>query len=298
MRKRKIPVCFITDDAYVLPTLTAIESLFACKKLLTQYSVFVLTGSDLSERSRTAISAVHHGITVISEQVDPVFDAVSNNGRHVSKTALLKFRLPEIFHDYDQLLYIDSDVVIQKDLKRFMLTDLEREGVYAAVVETYSAPLLKVNPFDYLSVRHYFNSGVMLLNLKKMREDNIGSKLMDYRLNGRNHYMDQDALNEVFHDRVLFFPITYNLMYTSMYRFSPEQVCRLYRLPAVKTWDELVNMSYILHYSSSEKPWLYDNIWKNEIWYRYYCRLPETVRSAFPLSRVRHEKAHRPVESS
>ena len=49
---------------------------------------------------------------------------------------------------------------------------------------------------DYPHER-YFNSGVMLVNLTAWRRDGISDKLLNYRLHGKNDFMDQDALNVV-----------------------------------------------------------------------------------------------------
>ena len=52
----------------------------------------------------------------------------------------------------------------------------------------------------------------MLLNLKRMREQNLFNRLVEYRTNGLNYYMDQDTFNVVFNDEVIYLGYEYNCL--------------------------------------------------------------------------------------
>ena len=58
----------------------------------------------------------------------------------------------------------------------------------------------------------YFNSGVILFNLKKWRELDCENQLAEHALYSRAHYMspDQDLLNIVFRNRILCLNLKYN----------------------------------------------------------------------------------------
>ena len=57
---------------------------------------------------------------------------------------------------------------------------------------------------------HYINSGVCLLNLKKIREDNMVKKLNRFLNTHKLMYPDQDTINIVFKDKILFLDNKYN----------------------------------------------------------------------------------------
>ena len=59
-------------------------------------------------------------------------------------------------------------------------------------------------------VDNYINSGFVLFNLKKMREDNIKKKIFDILNSTELKYPDQDALNLVCNKKILFLPSMYN----------------------------------------------------------------------------------------
>ena len=88
-------------------------------------------------------------------------------------SALLKFKISEILANYDKIIYLDGDILVQKDLTE--LYNIDIDGYYVAAVDDTGKIYHKKDV--YAKYPNYFNSGVMLLNLKKCREDNISSKL-------------------------------------------------------------------------------------------------------------------------
>ena len=67
----------------------------------------------------------------------------------------------------------------------------------------------------------------MLLNLKLMRENRLTEKLYDYRRNGRNDFMDQDALNAIMSGNAKFLPFRYNMIATCL-RYSNPKLLSMY----------------------------------------------------------------------
>ncbi len=290
----KTPICFITDQNYALSALTAIRSLLLNRDPGSEYKIYVLTAEDIPQKTERMFRMIDRDIEIISLEKEEKYQKITSENPHVSTTALYKFNLADIFSEYKRLLYIDTDVLILRDLGNLLKTDLQ--NAYAAVVETYSARTYRINPLDHIPVKHYFNSGVMLLNLDRMRREDLGRKLLDYRINGWNRFMDQDALNAVFRDEVISLPVFYNLMYTTVVRFSIKEVCEQYDLPVLKSWEELYERTYIVHFSSADKPWLYDNVWGSDLWYSYYKKLPLWLRIRNPLRRTAHVRPLLPKE--
>lgn len=285
-----VPICLITDETYLFPTTVTIKSLFDNAHRNTFYNVVVIVTENISNKAKDMfkeLNCKNGSIKVLISPIVNMYNDVSMGKRHVSTAALYKFNLPEILNDFDKALYIDSDIVIQKDLSKLLSIDLSDN--YVAAVESFSAPQYIDNLYENLNIKYYFNSGVMLLNLKLMRENDITEKLIDYKLNGWNHFMDQDALNAVFGNKVVLLSPYYNLQFTSVCRFSAKELCKLYDVPIVNRWGNLCLDSYILHYNSKEKPWKYDNVWQSDVWRYYYNKLPNNIRNSFKL-----EHAHNP----
>ena len=277
---KSIPICLITDNNYVIPGLVTILSIYRNREAETLYDINLITTEELTRTNKDAIKECGVPIKVVRANYNKCFKEIALlSTRHVTIAALYKFNLAEMFPQYEKLLYLDTDILVLKDLS--LLFNIELKDHYAAVVESFTA-----NSNSSISFEHNFNSGVMLLNTKKMREDDISRKLIDYRMYGDNYYMDQDAFNAVFEGKVKFLSILYNLMYTSTYRFASEDICLKYRIPIKNSWSELVCDSYILHFNSPYKPWKYIDVWMGGLWDCYYRLLPETIRRQYKLKRT------------
>ncbi|CEL25322.1 hypothetical protein MB9_1687 [Methanobacterium formicicum] len=98
----------------------------------------------------------------------------------------------------------------------------------------------------------------MLLNLKKLRQDNISDKLIDYRKNKINHFMDQDAFNVVFCNKVKFAPLRYNLLNFYFEVLPIETLENFYDEKLNPKIIENYKNASILHLGGPEKPW---NMW-------------------------------------
>lgn len=273
---KKAVICFITDNGYIVPTTVAITSLIANKHSDSLYQIFILA-KDLSVENQTVLQKFNQSdvqLQIIKTQPEQAYVGVTSNNTHVSATALYKFSLADLFSTYDKLLYLDGDVLVRQDLSDFYAINLM--GTYAAVVKDYRAIVSKPNPMEFLPVKHraYFNSGVMLLNLKLMREHGLKNKLIDYRLHGINHFMDQDTLNVVFDENVIYLPITYNGMYSTLTHFSAEDICTYYSMEPQTSVDKICDSCQILHLCSPTKPWNYLDSWHAKEWYFYYKKSP------------------------
>ena len=158
-----------------------------------------------------------------------------------SRMASVRIYFPQILKDVDRCLYLDCDVVYLASVEEhFSFFD---EQKYAVVVKDEGdhfcfTEVERIKKFvdEDISREEYFNSGVMLFNFKKMREDGISQKLAEFM---RNHpesaLPDQTALNCVFNHQTVMAPAKFNRLVPQL---IPEE---LYERP-------------VLHFISG-KPW-------------------------------------------
>ena len=270
-----INVAFICDDGYVMPTSVAITSLKYNKVNDSIVHVYIIA-SNLSEESEKLFlnfSDEYCCIHIIRVTDVDKYTELIKDGFPVTTTALYKFDLPYLLPNLDKVLYLDGDIIIQKDLDMLFNSDIL--GLYAGVVKDYRGLTLKGNMHQRLHIDHtaYFNSGVMLLNLSKMREDRIPEKLLEYRKNGINYYMDQDALNVVFEEKVRYLSFYNNLQMTCWRFGSMMELSQYYGLPPVNDRYTWIDQATIIHYTA-EKPWVYFDGKCSERWLYYYVRAP------------------------
>ena len=271
-----VPICYIADDGYVVPTATSIASLINFKRENTRYSIKVIT-NNMTEANRRRIEGMScpgAEIEVVRLEPEEELERLASGNAHVTSTALYKFSLPNIFPECEKMLYLDGDILARKDLSQLLEVDLGDN--YVAAVKDYRAIVSEPNPLDYLPLASscYFNSGVMLLNLKKIRSDGIREQLIDYRLHGVNHFMDQDTLNVVFSGKVKYLPLTYNVMYSAVSHFSIGELVQYYEMGDLSSIDELCDIAFLWHYCSPTKPWKFLDSWKAKEWYECFRLSP------------------------
>jgi len=257
-------IVLITDENYLYPTIVTITSILINKHNDTKYKIYVFCNS-LSEKSKKLLSSIDSCVEVIPFENE--FSEFVGTHQHVSATALLKFKIADKFPKYDKILYFDTDVIIQHDLSDLFNVDIN--GKYAAVVKDM-AGMLSQHTEKLLGLDNYFNSGMMLLNIKKMREENITDKLIDYKLHkDTRRFMDQDCFNAVFSENVVYLTCKYNYMPINQKKFKDEQIADFYNIPQ-NLISEFDSYASVIHLTNKEKPWVYKDVYGSALWAKYY----------------------------
>lgn len=273
-------IVMITDEGYVLPTIVALSSM---KVNLAKniYHVYLLV-DNISAESRSLFKKIETDYFKLSiiDVDSSSYNGVEKSYSNVTKASLLKFSIPTYLRSVEKALYIDGDVIVRGDLS--VLFKIELDDKYAVVIS--DGPKTTVDggkQHAFYGDPDYFNSGVMLLNLQKMRKDNISSKLIDYRLHGYNYFMDQDAFNIILGKNVIHVGVEYDFMlHLISYKnegFSLQQLISFYKLKNYNTIDELFEHVVILHYTF-DKPWKYYDIPFNEEWMAYFKQSPMSYK--------------------
>jgi lipopolysaccharide biosynthesis glycosyltransferase len=203
-------IVLITDDNYVMPTRVVITSLINNIPQNNEYEYFVhICTFQISEKNKSLLEHCSSGNVSVDVMIIPESQyaekfARINQKSHVTPAALIKFDLCMLFPSVNELLYIDSDIIINKSLDSLFNYDIS-DYYLAASFEfwQYMMEVYKYKKHNVEKPNFYFNSGIMLFNLKKIREEHIPEKLWETKYNSYNlpnakkQCMDQDALNAV-----------------------------------------------------------------------------------------------------
>lgn len=287
---KEVVIVFISDEKYSMPTGVAITSLKTNGSNQDDeiYKVYVIS-LGISEKSKKRIESLSTDtfqVIFIDYELNEMQKKVrTNNNSHVSTTAIIKFELANIFSQYDKVLYLDSDIIVQKSILNFWNTELE--GYYVAAVKDGMCIddefQRRVNSLGIES-NQYFNSGVLLLNLKAIRGNNISSQLLEYRINGNNYYMDQDAFNVIFKGKVKYASPYYNVFY--LWYESEERIrsiAKLYDVDFDLRQGKVFLDATILHFGDYPKPWNVDRGQLSGLFYSYYMLSPFNDRKDLKL---------------
>ena len=256
-----VPVFFAVDDRYVPFLYVALRSLIDHASDDHHYRIHILI-DQLSEENRQSLS------TLSRDNVEILFTDVTGKLRAIcdrlhirdyySKTTYYRFFIPSLFPQYERGVYLDCDIVLNRDVADLYHVPMGTSLVSAIVEEVisdidvfgkYSEEVLHV------SRNAYFNAGILVMNLAEMRRICLEEQFV--RLLGRRTYrvaQDQDYLNVLCRDRVTLLSKQWN------------------KTPMPGS-DETVE-PYIVHYKINFKPWRYDDIPYAEYFWKYAERTP------------------------
>lgn len=116
---------------------------------------------------------------------------------------LIKVCYPLILPKLNKVIHLDADTIICDSLEPFWKTDLK--GKWIGAVPEYHG---SYRPFG----ETYYNAGVMVMNLKQMREDGIVPWMVEYLQTVKQPWADQDAFNKpaIEQDKAVKVDIRYN----------------------------------------------------------------------------------------
>ena len=112
------------------------------------------------------------------------FSGCPNEGAYCSPYTLIRLLADLVPGMPEKILYLDADILFNRDVHLLYDRDID-DYEYAAAPDHYG---------KYLIHPHYINAGVLLLNLKKMRETRILEKARKWLQKKKLVFADQSAL--------------------------------------------------------------------------------------------------------
>ena len=182
---------------------------------------------------------------------------------HVTQEMYYRYMLPEVLRDEERTIYSDVDVLCVGDVKP--LWEIDLKGNIIAAVSEGEAGEFKKKLIGLEGDAPYFNSGVLVMDLKAMRNENATSVLLNNTIKYSIliAWPDQDVINITFYRRIL----------------SLNPIWNCFSIVSLGKGEKAV----IRHFASaSQKPWC--NIWKNTTWPIYLKYLLKSPYKSNALS--------------
>lgn len=171
---------------------------------------------------------------------------LANMDTRFTPCCMLRLYADKVTQLPDKILYLDNDVISRLDIGEFYHQDITNYSL-AGVLDYYGSWFFR----NKLFVRDYLNSGVLLLNLKRIRENGLFEKCRNKCKNEEMFMPDQSAINKLCEDKKIC-PRRYNEQrkvhkdtvfqhFTTSFRFFP-----WFHTVSVKPWNT-ESMHKILH---------------------------------------------------
>lgn len=263
---RNMHVVYASDNRFAEILGVSLTSLYENNKAMEQINIYLLN-SGISPFNKTRLNSLSekYGRSPIqwleakniSEELH--MDVAIDRGS-LSQYARL-FVSSVLPPSFTRVLYLDCDIIIDKSLEE--LWNLDMHGKTIAALKDAFSKWYRMNiglePNDIM-----FNSGVMLIDLEKWKEQKVEEKLMKFisSKNGKIQQGDQGALNAVLtHDTYCFEP-RFNSI-TIFYDFNYKELIT-YRKPPKGYYSEeqvkeAIEHPMIIHFTTSflsRRPWI------------------------------------------
>lgn len=214
---------------------------------------FIILYESVSAQQKTEIEALapnsHFLWIEIGEEDVPAFEP----RRHFTRSTLYRLGLEKLAPaDCERVLYLDCDITIIGDIRELWREDLGDYAIGAVVdpLATYAFPDPPFAERWNLPPGEYFNAGVLLIDLKRVRAEGAFSKAIKF-IADHDHdlpFNDQDALNWTFWKKWRRLSAVWNAQrpHAAFWDSGP--------LPASVALNG--ETPKIVHYTGGEKPWL------------------------------------------
>ncbi len=236
-------------DAPYLPHLAATIVSLVATAPSARFHFMVLHGG-IAEDGRRCIERCAPSAGFDWVEVDDTHLRGLQGHSHISRATFYRLILPAIAApEITRVLYLDSDVIAARDIRELWRTDLNKR-VIAAVYDAGIDAVPFARRWDLAPVPgSYFNAGVLLIDLQRVRIDGVFQTALDFLVAKRAElgFLDQDALNHTlwrqWHRLDPVWNVQRNMILNGMPNYVPDAM-RLRGRPA------------IVHYTTDQKPWL------------------------------------------
>ncbi len=258
-----MPIALATDNNYVYPTLIAMASIMEKKHSDTHVNFHVMISGSLSSENKTRMANFQNFYKNCSVELidmkDKFSDAYLCGHDYVTTPAFYRLALPSLLPQYDKILYLDGDILVRKDLWNMFCTDISDSyigGVRDYGWEVWTRSENYAQKLGTTDMNQYINSGILLINSKKIREDNLEKAFSEYALTLKNRKLklpDQDLLNAVCYNKIKLLSPEYNAM--QHYGFSYGSMDILVNCYDAFEFKKACTDPTIVHFAGSSKPW-------------------------------------------
>ncbi len=205
-------------------------------------------GRDLQEKLEACAPGSSFVWMEVRDEDMPEYDQQN----YITKATLFRFGLEKLAPaDAKKILYLDADIAVVADVRKLARTNLDGHPI-GAVIDCFIDEDQFAADWGLTPGHAYFNAGVLLLDLEKIRAEKLFTRALDVLAAnaGKLPYNDQDALNIVFWNRWRPLGAEWNVQRWMVTDEAPHD------LPAHKSLDG--RMPAIVHYTGHHKPWLSD----------------------------------------
>lgn len=186
---------------------------------------------------------------------------------YYSEAIYYRLFAPYIFKNYNKMIYLDCDLILERDLDELWEIDLG-QNLMAAIrdigllLHRYTKGKIELtekyfNTLQGINLNDYFNSGVLVFNFEKFRKEISVEKMLETIGSQNWNFPDQDILNVLCSGRTLHLPMAWNVLPENGGNRKVRNILRDVPPEYSEQYMQARSEPYIVHYAMREKPWFY-----------------------------------------
>jgi lipopolysaccharide biosynthesis glycosyltransferase len=234
----EIHIAFCVDDNFCLPLCVLIKSIqnHTHRKLCLHVVSQSLSHTNMSSLKELATKSTELTFYILGDLEASKFNIHQNFSARLTVSTYFRFLLSSLLpKSIAKLLFLDADMLAREDVG--LLYDSNIQGATAAVVDDSKLSASKRWRTLGLQNGHYFNAGLMLMDMQKWRANAVSEKCFELLEQGKTwEYNDQDILNVVLDGQLHMLDQNWNRQSYGLDSKSDEK-------------------AKIVHFTGAEKPW-------------------------------------------
>lgn len=269
---KTVNIVYFSDKNYIPYMMTSLYSATKNKHKESIYNIYIIA-KDFNQEDKNKLNNIkldNVKINIVSAK-EKTLDYTRLGRFSGFKTAMQKIFISDYLQNLDKVLYLDADTIVQKDLLEVYNKDVSQNYLAATkdgLMYQFPEHITEIG-LDWR--KFYFNSGVMLLNLDKIRKDNLLTEAINYFNTHEEVFGDQDILNVIVKDKVLSLSYLYNCNSTFFEERDAKFLSQFYEEPVSQTPRKVYDNATILHFAG-HKPWTpwFTHSYLKPLWQEYH----------------------------
>lgn len=261
-----VPISYIFDAGFERCSLVSVFSLLKHSSTNQQILLFSNQTAASYFRDVERLAAAFPESSIETHPF-PHLDEHGGTRGHITSATMLRLFLHRVVDG--RTLYIDGDTLIRRDITPLLEEDLQGHPIGACRSPRIHASFLAASQSRWvlrrkphreriarlkavpgLDPENYFNAGVLIFDMKRIREEGFVTPLEDWRAAEAYPNRDQDHLNFVFKKRIHLIPPEWNSIWGNVTTNRLIFTRRERDFYAASRLDPA-----IVHYTGAQKPW-------------------------------------------
>lgn len=248
-----INICLASDDMYTVHAGVVIASILFNANHDDNLNFYILDGniSDSNKNKLISLKSIKDCNINFVPIKESDFDNYKKIKTHnyITLATYYRLKLPTLLKNVDKVIYFDCDFVINSSLKP--LFEMDMDNCPIAGVHDINKKKVRKNP-------SYVNAGMLIFDIKKMRELNTETEFLNYAIKNQDTITcgDQEIINEVCKGQIKILNSEWNVQSSNFTNRS----C-------------YTNTPKCIHFVSKRKPWHFGSFSYHRDYYFLYLQL-------------------------